>query len=93
MKTVKVISFLVAWYLFSIATLFITVKFMPVNHRYLFDLAIATCLLLAAYIAIKENFLNRSIGRVTTFLALALLLWGGFYSFVYLGIFIYGDGL
>lgn len=93
MKIIKIISSLVAWYIFAIGLFLAIVKLMPINHRYLFDAAIVACLLLAACIAYQGNFLTKSIGRMLTFLVLCILLWCSFMSFVYLGIFIYGDGL
>ena len=93
MKYIKVLSFLVLWYFGAIALFFATIHLMPKAHGYVFDVVFVTSLLVAAYIALSENFLTRFMGRLGAIVALVFLLWAGFMSCVYLGIFIFGDGL
>lgn len=93
MKHAKVLSFLVLWYVCATTLFFATVRLMPKTHSYVFDVVCAASLLVAAYIALSTNFLTRCLGKLGTMVELALLLWAGFMSFVYLGVFIFGDGL
>ena len=93
MRVFKVLGLLLVWYVFATLLLFAAIHLMSSKNWYIFDLAIAICLFLLGFFGLKENFLTNSIGKIGTLLAMGFLLWCSVISFVYIGIYLYGDGL
>jgi glycopeptide antibiotics resistance protein len=96
MRHVRVLSFLLVWYVASTALLFMTTRFVgTVTDGNRWPLLVLLALEVAATISFgaTENFVSRYLGKFGTLVLLAVLLWCSLPSLFYVSMFVYGETL
>jgi hypothetical protein len=90
MNTKKAFSYLIAWYLASVGLLFFAALLADYTNGFSMLALLVVEAITLLLLSTRDNFLTNMFGKLETFLALVVLSWAGFASFVYLGLFIYG---